>query len=80
MGIIAEEWASGTSSRARAIRFGNLLGDPDQDWENDMATFITQARFTKDGLNNMIAAPQDRAEVVGRLIAQVGGGNLSPAT
>src|SRR5215471_8365749 len=38
-----------------------------------MATFITQARFTKDGLNAMIAAPQDRAEVVGRLIAQVGG-------
>ena len=38
-----------------------------------MATFVTQARFTKDGLNAMIAAPQDRAEVVGRLIAQVGG-------
>jgi uncharacterized protein with GYD domain len=38
-----------------------------------MATFITQARFTKDGLNDMIAAPQDRAEVVGRLIAQAGG-------
>jgi uncharacterized protein with GYD domain len=38
-----------------------------------MATFITQARFTKDGLNGMIAAPEDRAEIVGRLIAQVGG-------
>jgi uncharacterized protein with GYD domain len=38
-----------------------------------MATFVTQARFTKDGLNAMIAAPQDRAEVVSRLIAQVGG-------
>ena len=38
-----------------------------------MATFVTQARFTKDGLNAMIAAPQNRAEVVGRLIAQVGG-------
>jgi uncharacterized protein with GYD domain len=38
-----------------------------------MATFVTQARFTKDGLNDMIAAPQDRAEVIGRLIAQVGG-------
>jgi uncharacterized protein with GYD domain len=38
-----------------------------------MTTFITQARFTKDGLNGMIAAPEDRAEVVGRLIAQVGG-------
>ena len=38
-----------------------------------MATFVTQARFTKDGLNAMIAAPQDRAEAVGRLIAQVGG-------
>jgi uncharacterized protein with GYD domain len=38
-----------------------------------MATCVTQARFTKDGLNAMIAAPQDRAEVVGRLITQVGG-------
>jgi uncharacterized protein with GYD domain len=38
-----------------------------------MATFITQARFTKDGLKGMIAAPEDRAEVVGRLIAQIGG-------
>jgi uncharacterized protein with GYD domain len=38
-----------------------------------MATFITQARFTKDGLNRMIAAPEDRAEIAGRLIAQVGG-------
>jgi len=38
-----------------------------------MATFITQAHFTKDGLNAVIAAPQDRAENVGRLIAQVGG-------
>jgi uncharacterized protein with GYD domain len=38
-----------------------------------MATFVTQARFTKDGLDAMIAAPQDRAEAVGRLIAQVGG-------
>jgi uncharacterized protein with GYD domain len=38
-----------------------------------MTTFITQARFTKDGLNGMIAAPEDRAEIVGRLIAQVGG-------
>jgi hypothetical protein len=36
-------------------------------------TFITQARFTKDGLNGMIAAPEDRGEIVGRLIAQVGG-------
>jgi uncharacterized protein with GYD domain len=38
-----------------------------------MTTFITQARFTKDGLNGMMAAPEDRAEIVGRLIAQVGG-------
>ena len=38
-----------------------------------MTTFITQARFTKDGLNGMMAAAEDRAEVVGRLIAQVGG-------
>src|SRR5262249_46077191 len=38
-----------------------------------MTTFITQARFTKDGMNGMIAAGEDRAEIVGRLIAQVGG-------
>jgi uncharacterized protein with GYD domain len=38
-----------------------------------MATFITQARFTKDGLKGMIAAPEDRAEIISRLIAQVGG-------
>jgi len=38
-----------------------------------MATFITQARFTKDGINAMIAAPEDRAELIGRLIAQVRG-------
>jgi uncharacterized protein with GYD domain len=38
-----------------------------------MTTFITQARFTKDGLKGMIAAPEDRAEIVGQLIAQVGG-------
>src|SRR5258708_5471984 len=38
-----------------------------------MTTFITQARFTKEGFNRMIAAPEDRAEIVGRLIAQVGG-------
>jgi uncharacterized protein with GYD domain len=38
-----------------------------------MTTFITQARFTKEGLNEMIATPEDRAETVGRLIAQVGG-------
>jgi uncharacterized protein with GYD domain len=38
-----------------------------------MTTFITQARFTKDGLNAMIAAPEDRTELAGRLIAEVGG-------
>ena len=38
-----------------------------------MTTFITQARFTQEGLKGMIAAPEDRAEVVGRLIAAVGG-------
>ena len=38
-----------------------------------MTTFITQARFTKEGFNGMIAAPEDRAEIVGRLIAEVGG-------
>jgi uncharacterized protein with GYD domain len=38
-----------------------------------MTTFITQARFTKEGFNAMVAAPEDRAEIVGRLIAEVGG-------
>ena len=38
-----------------------------------MTTFITQARFTKEGFNAMIVAPEDRAEIVGRLIAEVGG-------
>jgi uncharacterized protein with GYD domain len=44
-----------------------------EDWEDDMTTFITQARFTKEDFNAMIAAPEDRAEIVGRLIAEVGG-------
>lgn len=38
-----------------------------------MAIFITQARFARDGLKGMIAAPEDASETVGRLIAQVGG-------
>ena len=38
-----------------------------------MATFITQARFAKDGLARMIAAPDDQTETIARLIAQVGG-------
>jgi uncharacterized protein with GYD domain len=50
-----------------------LLAGRGEDQEDNITTFITQARFTKDGLNGMIAAPEDRAEIVGRLIAQVGG-------
>jgi uncharacterized protein with GYD domain len=42
-----------------------------------MTTFITQARFTKDGLKGMVASPEDRAEVVGRLIGGVGGKLIS---
>jgi uncharacterized protein with GYD domain len=38
-----------------------------------MTTFVTQARFTKEGFNAMIAAPEDRAQSVSRLIAQAGG-------
>ena len=38
-----------------------------------MTTFVTGARLTKEGFNAMIAAPEDRAEIVGRLIAEVGG-------
>jgi uncharacterized protein with GYD domain len=42
-----------------------------------MTIFITQARFTKDGLKGMVASPEDRAEVVGRLIGEVGGKLMS---
>jgi len=42
-----------------------------------MTTFITQARFTKDGLKGILASPEDRAEVVGRLIGEVGGKLIS---
>ena len=38
-----------------------------------MATFITQARFAKDGLARMIAAPEDQTETIARLIAEVEG-------
>jgi uncharacterized protein with GYD domain len=38
-----------------------------------MAILVAQARFTHGGLGGMIAAPDDRAEAVGRLIAEVGG-------
>jgi uncharacterized protein with GYD domain len=53
--------------------FSNLLAGRAEDWEDGMTTFITQARFTKEGFNAMITAPEDRAEIVGRLIAEVGG-------
>jgi uncharacterized protein with GYD domain len=36
------------------------------------AIFITRGRFTKDGPKGMIAALEDRAEVVGRRVAEVG--------
>jgi uncharacterized protein with GYD domain len=39
---------------------------------DNMTTFVTQARFTKDAFNGIIAAPEDRVELVERLIAQVG--------
>lgn len=38
-----------------------------------MAIFITQARFATDGSTGMIAAPEDRAQAVGRLITAVEG-------
>jgi uncharacterized protein with GYD domain len=50
-----------------------LFGGTAEDWEDEMTTFVTQARLTKEGFNTMIAAPEDRAEIVGRLIAEVGG-------
>src|SRR6516225_6452959 len=44
-----------------------------EDWEDNMTTFITQARFTEESFSAMISAPEDRAQIVGRLIAEVGG-------
>jgi uncharacterized protein with GYD domain len=41
--------------------------------EDNMAILITQARFTKGGLNEMITAPEDRVEALGQLITEVGG-------
>ena len=38
-----------------------------------MTIFVTQARFTKDGLKEMIAAPKERAEAIGRLITKIEG-------
>ena len=38
-----------------------------------MTTFVTQARFTKNAFTGILATPEDRAELVERLIAQVGG-------
>ena len=38
-----------------------------------MTIFITRARLTKDGLRELIAAPEDRLQVLSRLISQVGG-------
>jgi uncharacterized protein with GYD domain len=38
-----------------------------------MAIFITRARLTKDGMRELIAAPEDRSEAVHGLIAQAGG-------
>ncbi len=38
-----------------------------------MAIFITQARFTKDGLQELFAAPEDRVGAIDRLIVKVGG-------
>ena len=73
---IAEKQGAGTSSpgiTAALPGLGQLPCWEGEDQEDDMTTFITQARFTKDGLNGMIAAPEDRAETIGRLIAQVGG-------
>jgi uncharacterized protein with GYD domain len=37
-----------------------------------MAIFITQGRFTKEGLRGMIATPEDRTEVLNRVLSQVG--------
>jgi hypothetical protein len=38
-----------------------------------MAIFITRARLTKDGLRELIDAPEDRSQAIGHLISQVGG-------
>ncbi len=38
-----------------------------------MPIFITQGRFTQDAVKGMLAKPEDRAEVVGQLLAKAGG-------
>jgi uncharacterized protein with GYD domain len=35
--------------------------------------FITQGRFTQDAVRGMLAKPEDRAESIGKLFAQLGG-------
>jgi uncharacterized protein with GYD domain len=35
--------------------------------------FITQGRFTQDAIKGLLAKPQDRAEMVGKLFTQLGG-------
>jgi len=46
-------------------------------WDDEMTIFITSARFTKGGLNEMIAAPKDCVEAIGQLITEVGGKLIS---
>lgn len=38
-----------------------------------MPIFITQGRYTRDAIKGMIVRPEDRAEVVSRLMSKAGG-------
>jgi len=38
-----------------------------------MPIYITQGRYTREAINDMIVKPEDRAEAVARLLSKVGG-------
>jgi len=42
-----------------------------------MPTYITQGRYTRDAIKGMVVRPEDRADVVARLLGKVGGRLLS---
>jgi len=38
-----------------------------------MPIYITQGRYTRDALRGMIVKPEDRADVIARLLSKIGG-------
>jgi uncharacterized protein with GYD domain len=39
----------------------------------DMPIYITQGRYTRDAIKGMIVKPEDRADIVSRLLSKIGG-------